>query len=215
MSRIIVAGAGGLGVEVALYVRDAMAAGRLNGALAGFIDDEKQGRLADLDLPVLSTIDSYEPAEGDRVVVAVGDPGGRRLIADRLEQRGARFVTVVHPLAWVAPLAHLEDGCVVAPFVTIGPRARLGAHVLVNTHAGIGHDCVIGACSAISPHAVLNGRVVLGQEVMVGSGAVVVPGQHLGARARLSAGSVVQSAVAADTTVWGNPARPLPRAAQS
>lgn len=212
--RIIIAGAGGLGVEVALYARDAVAAGRLGGNVAGFIDDEKQGCPNGLDLPVLSAIDAYRSEPGDRVVIAVGDPAGRRLIADRLARGGARFVSVVHPLAWVAPLARLGDGCVVAPFATIGPRAHLAAHVLVNTHAGIGHDCVLGACAAVSPHAVVNGWVRLGEQVMVGSGAVVVPGQQVGDRARISAGSVVQAAVADDATVWGNPARPLPRPPQ-
>lgn len=213
--RIIVAGAGGLGTEVALYVRDALAAGYLDGELVGFVDDEKQGRIVDIDLPVLSAIDCCRPQQDERFVVAVGDPIGRRLVADRLIGLGAHFITVVHPLAWVAPLARLEAGCVVAPFATIGPRSRLAAHVLINTHAGIGHDCVVGACSAVSPHAVLNGGVHLGEQVMVGSAAVVVPGQQVGDRARLSAGTVVQSAVAADATVWGNPARPLPRAPQA
>lgn len=214
-ARLIVAGAGGLGVEVALYVRDALAAGRLCGHLAGFLDDEKQGRLPELDLPVLSAIDAYRPQDGDRVVIAVGDPAGRSVIAERLARLGARFFSVVHPLAWVAPLARLEDGCVVAPFATIGPRARLARHVLINTHAGIGHDCTIGPCTAVSPHAVVNGWVSLGREVMVGSGAVIVPGQQVGDRARVSAGAVVQAAVSADVTVWGNPARPLPRAPQA
>lgn len=214
-ARIIVAGAGGLGCEVALYVRDALAAGRLQGRLAGFVDDQKQGRQDDLDLAILSAIDAYRPQDGDRVVIAVGEPAARRIIAQRLERVGARFVTVIHPLAWVAPLTRIEDGCVVAPFVTIGPRTHVEAHCLFNTHAGIGHDCHIGACAAVSPHAVLNGHVRLGAEVMVGSGAVVVPGLTIGDRARVSAGTVVLSAVAPETTVWGNPARPLPRAPQA
>lgn len=213
--RLIVAGAGGFGCEVAVYVRDALAAGTLSGELAGFLDDvHGPGHVTDLDLPILGTIDDYRPHPQDRVVIGIGAPADRARVAERLDRLGARTTTLVHPLAYVAALADLGEGAIVAPFATIGPRARVGAHCLINTHAGVGHDVIIGDFSAVSPHAALNGRVVVGRAVLIGSGAVVTPGRRVGDGAQVSAGTVVQSDVAADMTVWGNPARPVPRPPQ-
>lgn len=213
--RLIVAGAGGLGCEVAAYARDALAAGTLSGVLAGFLDDvHGRGCLTDLGLPILGAIDDYRPAPEDRVLIAVGAPADRAGVAGRLDRLGARYATLIHPLAYVAALARVGEGVVVAPFATIGARAHVGAHCLVNTHAGIGHDVTIGDFSAVSPHAALNGRVVVGRAALIGSGAVVTPGRRVGDGAQVSAGTVVQSDVGADMTVWGNPARPVPRPPQ-
>jgi len=210
--RLIIAGAGGLGREIAGYARDALAAGRLRAELAGFLDDTDADPAAfGLGLPVLGTIDNFRPQERDRLVVAVGAPADRAAIARRLEGHGARFITILHPLAWVAEPSRIEEGCVIAPFATIGMNARLGRHCLINTHAGIGHDAELGACTVVSPHGVLNGRVRTGERVLIGSAAVVTPGRAIGDDAQVSAGAVVQGDVSGGATVWGNPARPLPQ----
>lgn len=203
----VIAGAGGLGREVAVYARDAGLRVR------GFLDDtDADPRGFGLDIPVLSTLDSYVPNPHDVVLVAVGDPGDRAAIAARLAVRGADFGQLIHPLAYVAQPSVLGPGCVVAPFASIGLNVRLGPHCLINTHAGIGHDVALGAACVISPHAVINGFARLGDGVMMGSAAVVAPRVVVGARAKLSAGTVVLAEVAAGATMWGNPARALPPA---
>lgn len=201
----VIAGAGGLGREVAVYAADR------GMRVRGFLDDTATDPAAfGMDMPVLGPLDSYVPQSHDLVLVAVGDPAARAQMAARLAARGAEFGQLVHPLAYVAAGAVLGPGCVVAPFATIGTGARLGPHCLVNTHAGIGHDARLGTCCVVSPHAVVNGFAVLEDGVMLGSGAVVAPRCTVGTGARLSAGAVVLAAVAAGATMWGNPARPLP-----
>lgn len=204
-TAFVIAGAGGLGREVAVYARDAGIAVR------GFLDDTGACPAEfGLDIPVVSAIDAYVPQPHDVVLVAVGAPADRAAVAARLVARGAVFGLLVHPLAYVAQPSRLAPGCIVAPFATIGVNARLGAHCLVNTHAGIGHDCELGEGVVISPHAVVNGFVRLGDRVLVGSSAVVTPRRVIGPDGQVSAGSVVQGDVAAGQTVWGNPARALP-----
>lgn len=203
----IIAGAGGFGREVAAYARDA------GFVVRGFLDDTDADPAAyGIDIPVLSSIDDYQPQPHDAVLVAVGAPAARAAIAGRLAARGAHFGLLVHPLAYVAQPSELAPGCIIAPFATIGLNARLGPHCLINTHAGIGHDCRLGQCVVISPHAVVNGFARLADRAMLGAAAVVTPGRSIGAEAQVSAGSVVQSDVAAGQTVWGNPARALPPA---
>ncbi|MBX9635732.1 MAG: acetyltransferase [Magnetospirillum sp.] len=208
---VVIAGAGGLGREVAVYVQDAIAAGTMNARLRGFLDDTDADPAAlGIEAPVLGSIDTYVPQAGDAVLVAVGAPADRLAVAARLVRRGARFATLIHPLAYVARPSTLAEGTIVAPFATVGVNASLGGHCLVNTHAGIGHDAVLGPCCVISPHGIVNGNVTLGQGVLLGSSAVVTPGRTLADGVKVSAGSVVQSDLAAGVTVWGNPARQLP-----
>ncbi len=51
--------------------------------------------------------------------------------------------------------------------------------------------------------------VSIGSDVWIGGGAIVLPGVKIGDRAIVGAGAVVTKDVLADTTVVGNPARPL------
>lgn len=203
-----IAGAGGFGREVAAYAAEIIAAGRLPARLGGFLDDTDACPAAfGCAVPVVATIDGWRPGPSDRVVVAVGDPEQRRDVAHRLARSGARFVTLVHPSAWVAANARLGQGCIVAPLAAVAPHAELGDHVVVNVQAGVGHDVRLGAFSVLSPHAVLNGFVTVAEAVLVGSAAVVTARLSLGAGARISAGSVVYADVPPGATAHGNPAR--------
>jgi sugar O-acyltransferase (sialic acid O-acetyltransferase NeuD family) len=208
---LLIAGAGGLGRELALYAAEAIAAGRLAARLAGFLDDGAgQPARFGCPLPVLGGIRSHAPRPGQRLVIAVGDPSARAGLAALLEARGAGFASVVHPLAYVAGNAEIAEGCIIAPFATIGAHAVLGAHAVVNTHAGIGHDCRLEDCCTLSPHVVLSGGVRLDREVLLGSGAVVTAGLTVGARSRIAAGAVVYGDIGADLLALGNPARTRP-----
>lgn len=211
--KLVIACAGGFGREVLTYALDAIAAGRLEAEVVGFVDDmgPDLGRFG-LDLPVLSAIDAYDPADDHRVVIGLGDPQARAAVTARLAARGARFASIVHPLAWVAATAEVGEGSVVAPFATVGPWARLGNHVLVNTHAGIGHDCALGDFSVVSPHGVCNGFVTLEEGAFVASGAVVTAGRRVAAGAKVAANAVVYGDVPAGATALGNPARMMPAA---
>jgi len=141
------------------------------------------------------------------VVIGVGDPAVRRRLGDAAAARGARFLTLVHPTAYVAPNARLGAGCVVCPFAFIGVGAVLGDHVAVNTYASVGHDAQVGDCSVFSPYAVVNGAVVLGEEVFLGTHATVTPRLTVGRSAKIAAGAVATRPVPAYSLAVGNPAR--------
>ena len=89
----------------------------------------------------------------------------------------------------------------------VGPSARLGRGVVVNTAAVVEHDVVVGDGSHVAPAAVLLGAVVVGAGTLVGSGARVLPGIRVGDRVVIGAGAVVVADVPDDTVVTGVPAR--------
>jgi sugar O-acyltransferase (sialic acid O-acetyltransferase NeuD family) len=203
MADLWILGGGGLGREVAQYALD------LPGApwrLAGFVEDYGPGvRRAPAERGAI-LLEDAPLRDGDHALIAVGDPTLRRRLAQRAAASGLRFATIVHPRAYVAAGATVEEGCVVAPFAFVGDGAHLGPHVILNAHASAGHDAQVGAFTVLSPYAVVNGHVVLGEAVLLGTHASVLPRVPVGDGARVAAGSVVTRAVPARALAVGNPA---------
>jgi sugar O-acyltransferase (sialic acid O-acetyltransferase NeuD family) len=204
---IVIVGAGGFGREVLQYVRDTFtdpSAYRVK----GFLDDAPHD-LAGVELgaDLLGDTLGYEVRAHDVFLVAVGSPAHRRSLSCRLAERGARFLTLVHPLAYVARSARLGAGCIICPFATVGNIAQLGEQVVLTFYASVGHDARVGACSVLSPYAVTNGGSVLGDGVLLGARATVNPGKRVGANAKVVAGAVVYHDVPANALARGNAPR--------
>lgn len=207
---IVLVGAGGFGREVLGYVQ-ATFGGDPSYAVKGFLDDgDPDLSPFGLAVGVIGDTHTYRPEPTDRFVVAVGEPRLRAEIARRLADRGGSFLTVVHPDANVAPTATIGEGCVIAPFATVGAFARIGHHTILTFYASVAHDAVVGAACAFSPHSVTNGGSRIGDRVFLGTHAVVNPLQHVGDGAKIAAGAVVYRSVPADSLAYGNPARTRP-----
>ncbi len=112
-------------------------------------------------------------------VIAIGDNTRRREIADELD---LDWITLVHPRAFVDPMAKLGRGTVVMAGATVQPCAVLGDHVIVNTNASVDHDCRIGDFVHISPGVNLGGGVAIRARACIGLGAVILEGRIIGAR---------------------------------
>jgi sugar O-acyltransferase (sialic acid O-acetyltransferase NeuD family) len=208
--NIVIVGAGGFGREVLQYVRDTFELG-VTHTVRGFIDDSAERvEPASLNQRILGTTSSYEPAEDDRFIIAVGDPARRMELAARLTARGVQFLSVIHPRAYIASSARLGTGCVVSPFATIGANAVLGDHVVLTYYSSVGHDARIGDCTALSPYSVTNGGTTLGAAVFLGSHATVNPLRRVGDGTKIAAGSIVYRNVSEHMLAMGNPAKARP-----
>ena len=212
MKDIIVVGAGGFGRELAEYVLDV--AGRQSGIrLKGFLDDDpsKPGEIGRvLSVEVIGDTRSYAIHGNDRFLISLGDPELRKLLSERLAERGGVFFTLIHPAAHVASTATVGAGCIIGPFAHLGSNARLGEHVLLNLHAAAGHDTQIGSYSVLSPYSVANGGSVIEERVFFGTHAVVTPNKKVGCQSRIAAGAVVYRDVPGLSLATGNPARNFP-----
>lgn len=157
--------------------------------------------------PVVETLDTFRPAAGELYLLGPTTPTRANLAAE-LEQRfGIAYHTLVHPAAYVSPLAQLGPGVFVGANSVIGPGARLAEHVFVNRGVTIGHDTHIGAYSRIQPGANLGGLSRIGSGVTVAIGATLLERLVIGAGAFVGAGAVVTADVPADVLVVGVPAK--------
>jgi sugar O-acyltransferase (sialic acid O-acetyltransferase NeuD family) len=114
---------------------------------------------------------------------------------------------VVHPSAFVAPDGLLGRGTQVLAQSAVCAEARLGEACIINTLAGVDHDCVLGDGVHIGPGATLCGAVSVGDFTLIAAGAVVLPRIRIGRNVLVGAGAVVTKDVPDDVVVYGNPAR--------
>ena len=99
----------------------------------------------------------------------------------------------------------IQSNCMIMDYarVEIGNNVLIGPGVQINT-LDAPED------SAIQSRGKLKARpVTIGDNVFIGGGAIILPGVKIGKGARIGAGSIVTRDVEPDTTVVGNPAKPL------
>ncbi|WP_426298576.1 transferase [Arthrobacter sp. R-11] len=173
-------------------------------------------RNVDGSLPALFDDDElaldFAHRESLSVTIAVGANAVRARIAVALTA-DERFSGLTDAL--VAASATVDATAVLGPLAQVcehahvGPLARVGEAVIVNTGAIVEHDCQVGSGAHLAPGSVLLGAATLGREVFLGSGARVLPGIGIGDHAVLGAGAVAARHLDGMATYVGVPARRL------
>lgn len=157
--------------------------------------------------PQVCHLDDFTPGADEIYLLGPTTPT-RAVLAKKLQERfGMRFHTLVHPTAYISPLATLAEGVFVGANSVIGPGAVLERHVYVNRGVTIGHDTHVGAFSRLQPGCNLGGLSRIGHGVTVGIGATLVERLVVGNDAFIGAGAVVIADVPPGVLVVGIPAR--------
>lgn len=207
-NRLLVIGAGGFGREVLQWAQDVQAQGSVDWEVGGFLDANPQAfENFDIDLPVLGSPETWQPSPEDRVICAIGDPTIRLRICRELQERGAEFISLIHPSAIVGSRCRIGTGTILCLGVTVTVDATIGDFVVLNVRSCVGHDARIGDGCTVNDFCDVTGNAKLGEGVFLGSHSSVTPSASVGDYARVGAGSVVVRRVRANTTVMGPTAK--------
>jgi len=206
MTNLIIVGAGGFGLEVAAYAADIAKYQAGASSPFGFLDDTKSVGTVHAGLPVLGGTDTPIDS-GAHYALAIGDPAGRKAVADKLAAQGARFATLLHPAAYVADTSLIGEGSLLAPFSFAGAACKIGRLVLLNIYASVAHESTAGDFCTLAPYAGTHALAALDEGCFLGAHAAVTRGVCMGAGSKLAAGSIAYTDIPAEANAIGNPAR--------
>lgn len=209
MKNLIIIGGGGMGRSVYCIAKGCYGY-EDDFQIKGFIDDD----LHSLDgfenyPPVLSTIEQYDIQPADVFVCSIGNVHVKKKICEKLKQKGAKFISLIHKTAIVRQNAKIGDGSIIADYASVGADCSIGECSLIQSYSIAAHDCVIGNYVRVDTHAVCVGGVILQDEVTIHTAAVVSHNVIVEEGATVAATSFVIKKVKKGTTVFGNPAKLL------
>lgn len=157
--------------------------------------------------PEVLAWDDFVPDVGDHFLLGPTTPARAQLAAAVTQRFGAQFAALVHPRAYVSPLARVEAGVFVGANSTVAAGAQVQAHAFINRGVTIGHDTVVESFARVQPGANVGGLTRIGRGATVGLGANVLERLVVGEGAFVGAGAVVLEDVAPAVLVVGVPAR--------
>ena len=175
-----------------------------------FIDDTKPvGRFWEHDRIPFSVFSSrYVPDEA-KIVIAMGEPANRDLVAQRVRAAGYALATLIHPTSTVSPYAEIGLGVVIKSYCIVSSDAKIRDNVWIQSHVIVGHDVTVSENCQISAHASIAGHTHIGRNVYIGLNACIREQLTIGDNSVISMGAAVMKDVRPNKIVMGNPAREM------
>lgn len=156
--------------------------------------------------PAVGQLHDFQPQPGEVYLLGPTTPT-RAVLAEELARFGIAFHTLIHPTAYVSPLAELGQGVFVGANSVIAPGVVLADHVFVNRGVTVGHDTRVASFSRIQPGSNIGSLCRIGGSVTIGIGATVRERLHIGEHAVIGAGAVALEDVPPEVLVAGVPAK--------
>lgn len=214
VTKVTIFGCGSLALEVCQYILDCNRASQqlvpvisVTRILSSSLDRyEEICKLLGSEPEICTKFDEVENWRDTKFVVCVGDAAARQTVFRDLKAHGAEFISVIHPLSYVAESAQVGAGAILAPFVFIGPGASIGENCILNVSSSVGHDGKMGRSSVLSPKVAINGGASIGDATFVGAGTVLDPRVKIGDYCKIASGSVVKGSFPSGFLLIGSPA---------
>lgn len=214
--RVVIIGGKGTAVVIAEQIYDAQIRFEKNIEVLGFAFDDPAYSAGINGWPVLcGTRDAYAKYKDDESVKFVFALYRSDLLEERIALRESlgipkeRFLTFIHPTAYIAKSAQLGYANIILANCAINSNVVLGNFNTMNTNSLIGHDTVLGNNNFIAAHTCIGSGLIIGNGNFTGLNCSIRNFVQIGDYNLIGMASNVVKDVANHTTLVGNPAKPL------
>ena len=211
MKHLIIVGARGWGREVYAAVLGTKAYKNGEYDIKGFLDskaDALDGLKGEYP-PILGAPETYEIQPDDVFFIAMGEPKWRKHYAEMMENKGAKFISIICASSYVNPTATIGEGSFIAGWSVISDNVQLGKHTVVHTFSDLGHDVKVGDHSTIEAYVFLGGYAEVGQESVMHVRSTLIAHKKIGNNVSVGSSSVVMRNVKDALHMFGNPAQKI------
>ena len=170
MKKLLILGAGGYGRTIEDVAKQMGCYQKI-----AFLDDSRAGTPG-----VLGKCEDFLQFadESTEMYPAFGNKAVRMAWMERFEEHGIRVPVIVHPTAYVSPLATLFSGVTVLPKAVVNTGTVVKNGCIVNIGVLIDHDCVIEAGSHLAPGAIVKAENRIPAGSKIDSGMVIENKQY-------------------------------------
>ena len=132
-----------------------------------------------------------------------------RRVKEMMEQKGAKFMSIISNNAYINQTATIGDGSFVAGWSCVSDNVVLGKHSIVHVFCDLGHDAKVGDYSSIEAYSFLGGYSEVGQESVMHVRSTLIRHKKIGSQVSVGSSSVVMRNVKDGLHVFGNPAQKI------
>lgn len=151
--------------------------------------------------PILGTIDNYKILDTDYFVIANANNTLRIEFAEKLKEKNAKFINLIHPSCIVSKTSQMGIGNILSPFCQIGPLSKLEDFNILTSFSCISHDSNIGSFNFFSS-CIVCGHCVIGNNNNFYIRSTVVPHVSIGNGCTIQSGMMVDKNVPDESTIF-------------
>lgn len=214
--KVIILGGKGTAVVIAEQIYEAQHRYGSDIEVLGFAFDDPAYAAGINGWPVLcGTREAYEKYKDDSQVKFVFGMYRSDIIEQRVQLRDSygipqeRFLTFIHPSAFVAKSAKIGSGCIIMAHCTINSNVTLGNFCTIQSGTIIEHDSVLGDSNFLAAHTVIGSNVNIKNGNFFGLNSSIRNYTRIGDYNIAGMAANVIKEIPSHCTVVGNPAHIL------
>lgn len=169
------------------------------------------GELKELSGLEIGSDESFTPRPDDVFVIGIGSPELRSRAFAKWKARGARFLTLIHPVSFLSPGTVMGEGNIVACSCYVSCNVEIGSANFLNGSVTLGHDARVGDANFFGTFSLILGGATIGSQNAFGVRSTVLPGAKIGDGNTIAPGAFIYKGCGNGRLMAGNPALDMGR----